>query len=148
VLPAGGHRLGQTPDPVQITAVEGGFRGLGQPAGSVFRFGGQLGRALPGRRRLQGCSLASGGTGGGIQRIGGRVIRARRGRGQLPGRALGVASGQRLRQCLVGCSALRRDGHVICDRSHQRMGEFDPVAGEADQTGRFGLEEGVAVAAT
>jgi hypothetical protein len=139
------HRLGQAPGPVQVPAKERGFCGFGQPAGSSLCFTAQLGSALPGGRSLQGCALTGRQVGGGAERGGSRVIRADRGRGQMPGGTLGIMSGHGFRQRRMRSAALRRDGEVIRHGPQQRMEEFDPGAGQADQADGFGLSQGVVV---
>ena len=76
-----GQGLGQAPDPVQVTAVERGLRGLRQPGAGELGVAGKLGRAFPGRRGLERRALAGGQGGSHVQRRGGRVIRPGRGRG-------------------------------------------------------------------
>ena len=141
----GGQYLGQAPGPVKIAALECCFRSLGPPRGPRFGRAGQRRCALPGGRRRQRGAFAHRQAGGGIQRGRGFVIWTGRGRGQMPGGTLGITTSKRFRQGQVRRAALSRDSGVIRDRPHQRMGEFDSGAGQADQAGGFGLAQSVGV---
>jgi len=59
----------------------------------------------------------------------------------MPGGTFGITTSKGFRQGQVRGAALSRDSDVIRDRPHQRMGEFDPGAGQADQAGGFGLAQ-------
>ncbi len=142
-----GHGRGQALGPVQVAGGQRGLGGPGQPEGSAFGRGGQLCRALPGRRGLQRSALAGGQGGGGVQGRGSRVVRTGRGGRQVPGRALRIASGHAVRQGQVCGPALCGAGQVISDGPEQRMGELDTVTDQADKARCLGLGEGLAVVA-